>query len=571
MTGRKVLVLGDDTRSFLAISRSLGRRGIAVHAAPASFIAPALASRYIARVHYLPFWMGDGAEWLAAMESLLAAERFDLIIPCNETTLLPIRRNRARLEQLTRLAIPDDRAIEALFDKHDTRELARSLGIATAPGRLPAAGDTAEGLLAELGAPVVVKPRRSYFDEELGSRGRVQIIDTAAELAAVLPHLDPRTSLYEGFFPGIGVGVSVLAHQGRVLQAFEHHRVHENGAGSFYRVSAALTPALERACADMVAAVAYTGVAMFEFRVAPDGAWILLEVNARPWGSMPLPVGLGVDFPHRWFQLLVEGVETPAVAYPVGIYGRNLVPDFWNTLSEVRQAPGGPMGKIGLLLRRSAELGRVVTGHEIHDVMVRDDLRPGLRELALQAEGVGLRIWRRLPGTAALRRAATQRALGRALRVAGDGALRVAFVCQGNICRSPFAAALLRARLAGQAVEVSSFGMMPRPGRPTPDLGIAVAAEMGIDLAPHRSAHLSRAAAERAHVILVFDEINTRAVRSRYPDLAVPVLPLGDFAPQPMERIADPIDGDRSVYVSIYGRIAGAVDGLAARLRSRRR
>jgi len=34
MRTRKALVLGDDTRSFLTIVRSLGRQGIEVHAAP---------------------------------------------------------------------------------------------------------------------------------------------------------------------------------------------------------------------------------------------------------------------------------------------------------------------------------------------------------------------------------------------------------------------------------------------------------------------------------------------------------------------------------------------------------
>ena len=50
MTGGKVLVLGDDTRSFLATVRSLGRQGVAVHVAPANFRSPALLSRYIAAV-----------------------------------------------------------------------------------------------------------------------------------------------------------------------------------------------------------------------------------------------------------------------------------------------------------------------------------------------------------------------------------------------------------------------------------------------------------------------------------------------------------------------------------------
>jgi len=45
-----------------------------------------------------------------------------------------------------------------------------------------------------------------------------------------------------------------------VLQAFEHHRVRETGSGSFYRVSAPLTPAFAEACAALAADLAYQPV-----------------------------------------------------------------------------------------------------------------------------------------------------------------------------------------------------------------------------------------------------------------------------------------------------------------------
>ena len=66
------------------------------------------------------------------------------------------------------------------------------------------------------------------------------------------------------------------------------------------------------------------------------------------------------------------------------------------------------------------------------------------------------------------------------------------FVCQGNICRSPFAEALLRARLGDRAIAIGSAGMMPQPGRPTPIFGLEAAAAHGIDLSAHRSIWLTR-------------------------------------------------------------------------------
>ncbi|MDR3418102.1 MAG: ATP-grasp domain-containing protein, partial [Nevskia sp.] len=397
-TTGKVLVFGEDTRSFLATVRSLGRHGLAVHTAPANLRAPALASRYIATVHALPPWMEDGAAWLEAVEALLRAESFDLVIPCNETAMLPLQHHRARLSALTRLAIPDDSVIEALFDKYATRELARRLGIPVAEGRLPRPGESSEAVLAALGAPVVIKPRWSFVLERLERRGKVRFARDAAELARLQPELNAEDHVLERFFPGQGLGVSLLAHQGRVLQAFEHHRMREDGSGSYYRVSAPLTPALLNACAGLVAALEYTGVGMFEFRRdRRNGTWVLLEVNARPWGSMPLPLGLGVDFPWRWYRLLTAGEESPAVEYRTGVYGRNLLPDLQVVLGQARG-----LRRLPRLGRWLLELSRVASGREIHDVLVRDDPRPAWAELGAALGGAARRGAMRLPGWAAL-------------------------------------------------------------------------------------------------------------------------------------------------------------------------
>jgi len=565
MSTGKVLVLGDDTRSFLATVRSLGRRGLTVHVVPGRFTAPALRSRYIAAIHRLPPWMQDGREWLAATEALLRAERYDLVIPCNETALLPLHRSREQLALLTRLAIPDQRAIEVLFDKHATRELARSVGVPVADGGPTQPGETAEAVLARLGSPVVVKPRHSYVLDMLDQRGKVQVLRDPAQLAALLPKLDPERALAEAFFPGQGLGVSLLAHDGRVLQAFEHHRVREEDGGSYYRISAPLTPALLQACEAMVGALRYTGLAMFEFKRNPDtGAWILLEVNARPWGSMPLPVALGVDFPWFWYRLLVNGVEEPQASYPAGIYGRNLIPDLRATLSEVSQARAQGRPVLGLLAGRLLEPARWLTGREVQDTIVRDDPMPGLAEIGAEAAGVLRQIGTRVPGSLALRRALARRRVATALREAAGAGRPVLFVCQGNICRSPFAEALLRRHWSGDAgaPPVGSCGTLPRPGRPTPEFGIAAASAQGIDLRPHRSRYLASSDAEGAGLIVVFDEKNRISVADSYPELAAPVVKLGDLTDG--HDIADPVDGDQAMFDRVYGMIERGVRALAA-------
>jgi len=61
----------------------------------------------------------------------------------------------------------------------------------------------------------------------------------------------------------------------------------------------------------------------------------------------------------------------------------------------------------------------------------------------------------------------------------------------------------------------------------------------------------------------VFDGVNRRAILDRYPDLRVPILRLGDFAPKPIGNIEDPIDGDFTLYAATYDAIETSVIALA--------
>jgi len=562
----KVLVIGDDTRSFLSTVRSLGRKGIEVHVAPFDFRAPALASRYIKGIHFLPYYLDGGQEWLDAIRALLREQGFSLVIPCDERGLLPLCLHRSELDIFCPLAIPSPKALEIFFDKVKTRELAESVGVPVAPGRMLARTDTVDSIVADIGLPAVIKEPMSYALPELYVRTSTRIVGERAALGDWLARHDHAGPiLLEQMFPGFGLGVSVLCHEGKVLQAFEHHRAHEMNGSSYYRKSAPLDPVRLDAVERMVKASAYTGLAMFEFKVNPaDGGWILIEVNARPWGSLPLPVSIGIDFPYRLYQLLARRQPTPPVDYPAGRYCRNLVQDMWQARSGAARLVRQPHKLAAHCAGWLWSFHRVALGREHHDTLVLDDLQPGLREV----RDIVAPRFKALLGKGGKQAAPTGLAqrLAELAAAAPARPVEVLFVCQGNINRSSYAELKSKQLFAPERFHFGSAGMLPRNRRGSPAVAIAAAARHGVDMAAHRSRHATAALLEAADLVIAFDEINLNSIAARYPHLQHRIFLLGEACPVPDRQILDPEGKDDATFTSTYRRIDTCLAALAQAL-----
>jgi predicted ATP-grasp superfamily ATP-dependent carboligase len=219
------------------------------------------------------------------------------------------------------------------MDKARTLELASQLGVPFP--RSSVATSREEALLAArtLGWPVVLKPRASnrYPNQNRVEAFHVSFANNETELMAEMRCFEGRSDvLIQEYCAGTGEGIGLLMDRGRPLAAFQHRRIHEvpvSGGASAFRESVALDPTLYAHAVALLRAIAWTGLAMVEFKVG-TGDPKLMEVNGRVWGSLPLAVMSGVDFPRRLVELLLEGPPGPEIApqleYRVGMRARNL-------------------------------------------------------------------------------------------------------------------------------------------------------------------------------------------------------------------------------------------------------
>lgn len=147
----------------------------------------------------------------------------------------------------------------------------------------------------------------------------------------------------------------------------------------------------------------------------------------------------------------------------------------------------------------------------------------------------------------------------------------VLVICNGNVFRSPFAAALLRRELERSGhttVRVDSAGFAAHGRRPPPH-AIAAAARRGVDLGGHSSQIVIADLARTADLIIVMEEAQRRVVCDRFGRAPRDVLLLGDLDPAPVRSraIEDPVEQGPDVCDRAYARIERCIAEFVRHLR----
>jgi predicted ATP-grasp superfamily ATP-dependent carboligase len=154
----------------------------------------------------------------------------------------------------------------------------------------------------------------------------------------------------------MGVFLSPTTARARALT---HRRLREkppSGGVSVLRESIAVPPALAAAADRLLAALAWHGVCMMEFKLdARDGVPRLMEINPRFWGSLALAIDAGVDFPWLLYALAAGAPPAPVTSYRLGVRSRWELGDLDHLLIRLRardrrDLPAGAPSRVRTLL-----------------------------------------------------------------------------------------------------------------------------------------------------------------------------------------------------------------------------
>jgi predicted ATP-grasp superfamily ATP-dependent carboligase len=305
---RSVLVLDGNQRSALAVTRSIGRRGVRVLVAEDAARSMAGSSRFCAEAFQYPSPRSTPDAFIESLVGDCRRRRVDVLYPMSDITMYHVLKHR---ECFSGIVIPFGSfdSYEQLSDKWRFFELAASLGLPIPVTHFVRDHSELPAIASQLRFPVVIKPYRS----QLFCTGRwlfasVRYADSFAELMATVStteYLARQPFLLQEYIEGENQGIFALCDRGVPQAFFSNRRIRDVPPAGGMVVLAESIPlnAKTRAIAErLLSHVGWHGVAMVECKIR-HGQPYILETNARFWASTQLAVDCGVDYPWLLYQL----------------------------------------------------------------------------------------------------------------------------------------------------------------------------------------------------------------------------------------------------------------------------
>lgn len=306
-----VLIINANNNTSLAIVRGLGAEGVTVDGVGFRDSGVGMLSRYLRKKYYIESYKELTA---LRLNEILSETGAKYIMAMGEDVLTHINTLRSGLAPGVKCLFPEQKILDRAFDKSITLKYAKEAGI-DIPGTLhPQSLKQVKEALEGLKFPVVLKFPVPIIDElpsEL--KFKYRYIYTPEQLTDFLEPYEKFNifPLIQEYIPGKGIGVELCISRGAVTGLFQHERIHEfpvAGGVSVYCRSVPLSQELVEKSVKLLRGIEWEGVAMVEYRYDPaSGRTVLMEINGRFWGSLPLAVRSGVNFPFLLYSSMGEG------------------------------------------------------------------------------------------------------------------------------------------------------------------------------------------------------------------------------------------------------------------------
>ncbi len=564
-----ILILDGEEFSTLSIVRSLGRKGLNITVAAADNQAICRYSKYTHNFFTYPNPLLNTDDFTQTIIGKLSEQKYALLIPVTELTTLPLAKIRQQIEQQTTLAIADNQSLSIVTDKVKTFLLAEKQGVPIPKSYYINSLETLENCISDIKYPVVIKPSHSIADQKNDIRTKLKV-DYAFSISELQQKahklLKNSEIILQEYFTGVGMGIELIADHGTIIHVFQHQRLHElplTGGGSCLRQSVPVHPQLLCHAQALIKALNWHGVAMVEFKYNQESdQCCLMEINGRFWGSLPLAVASGSDFPWFLYQLLVYNQRPQLFNSETGHISRKIKEDLYWYLQVIFRRDGSPLIKWPTPTRLIKDIVSVLHYKHHFDAFYYNDLKPGFIELGRTilwaTHFVGDFVEKRSLQKKHLKIKQTQ-AIRKLLKQANN----ILFLCYGNINRSALAECLYLQQSNKQYC-IQSAGFHPKSQRPADPNMIKVAKEQHCDMSRWSSHSLTENLLSTADLIFVMEIEHIIKLTKLYPKQRAKIYLLSslDADEQTPLEINDPYGGTLNEYRRCFEQIKSCIDQL---------
>lgn len=324
----KVFVTDAQQRNSLAIIRSLGKHDISVDAGEDTRFATAFFSKYCS--HHLVYPNAEKYQdiFVKFLIEHFKNNQYDMFFPVTNATVIPTVKHLRKFAKYVKVPIASEKIMMKAMDKSQTIQIAKNCDVPIPETFSPKTIAEIDSIIEQLSFPIIVKPRIGY-----GARG-VSLCNNEDEVSdAYTRNLSLYgPSLIQEYIPAGGdeLGVYSLFNydaEPRAVTVHRRIRSYPHSGGPSTLRETVLNPDLIDKSFKLLSELKWFGVSMVEYRVDPrDSIPKLMEINPRWWGSLPLSIYSGVDFPYLLYKLAMDGDIEKNLFYKPGMKCRWLLP-----------------------------------------------------------------------------------------------------------------------------------------------------------------------------------------------------------------------------------------------------
>ncbi len=493
---KTILILGSSTKAGTYVTKQFKKSGYRIIIYDWKNL-PNKYSRYVDDYINVSSPQKDLALFSKIFLNYITTNKIDAILPLHDAALEIVRYLKNKIPStIILMGLNEDVIYKYAHNKYDLLNLAHSLKIAV-PKTIYITTLNDFNKLTSIKFPCIVKPISSalikdnklYLFRVSVVKNEHQLIDKLRELVLNIP------VMIQEFIEGYGIGFNFISVNGKIINSYIHKRITEtDGVSSYRELLSDNTFSNKDIILEFVKNINWTGVGMIEFKVN-NTTPVLMELNGRFFGSIELCVKSKLNLPKQFLEYYInKTIPVKTENFKLNTKVRNLHDEvllYFHALFK---------GKIVKFFKwKFSVINSIFSKNDFIEDNFFDD---PMYVASLYFYDVK-RFFKSLQKKIKLKFININ---SNQFKADNTKPLNIAFVCLGNICRSPFAH--LYAKSVNQFHNFYSFGTIEEENRLSPQYAIIAAKNNGIDMSKHSSLYLSTNIIKIIDVFIVMDKKN---------------------------------------------------------------